>query len=66
MNQPHDPGAHPLATPRHPEYVIKLWVSEQVRELIKRNNAAIAQDQQDPRWPGGRKAEPQPELEAEP
>ena len=66
MNQRHDPGAHPLARPRHPEYVIKLWVSEQLRERIKRNNAAIAQDQQDLRRRGGRKAEPQPELEAEP
>jgi hypothetical protein len=46
--------------------VIELWVSEQLRERIKRNNAALAQDQQDAKRRGGRKAEPQPELEAEP
>jgi hypothetical protein len=66
MNQQHDPGAHPLTRPRRPEYVIELWASEQLLERIKRNNAAIAQDYQDPRRRGGRKAEPQPELEAEP
>ena len=66
MSQPHDPGARPLAGPRRPEYVIEIWVSEQLRERIRRNNAALAHDHQDARRRGGRKAEPQPELEAEP
>jgi hypothetical protein len=48
-------------------YVIELWVSEQLRDRIRRNNAALAHDHQDPaRRRGSRKAEPQAELEAEP
>ena len=66
MNQHDDPDARPLARPRRPEYVIELWVSEQLRERIRHNNAGLAHDHQDPRRRGDRKAEPQPELEAEP
>jgi hypothetical protein len=62
-----DPGTHPLAGPRPAEYVIVTWVSEQLRDHIQRNNAALAQDHQDSaRRRHVRKAEPQAELEAEP
>jgi hypothetical protein len=67
MNQPQDPVAHPLGGPRHPEDVIELWVSAQLRDRVRRNNAALAHDHEDPAGRrGGRKAEPQAELEAEP
>jgi hypothetical protein len=67
MNQPQDQAAHPLGGPRHPEYVVELWVSAQLRDRIRRNNAALTHDHQDPaRRRGGRKAERQAELEAEP
>ena len=67
MNQPQDPGAHPVTGPRHPEYVVELWVSAQPRDRIRRNNAALAHDHQAPaKRRGVRKAEPQAELEAEP
>jgi hypothetical protein len=47
--------------------VIELWVSAQLRDRIRRNNAALAHDHQDSaRRRSGRKAEPQAELEAEP
>jgi hypothetical protein len=59
--------AHPLARPRPPAYVIVLWVSEQLRERLRRNNAALAQELQDRgRRRHGRKAGPKAELEAEP
>ena len=66
MNQSRDPDARPFARPRRPEYVIEIWVSEQLRERIMRNNAALAHDHQAARRRAGRKAEPQAELEAEP
>jgi hypothetical protein len=67
MNQPQDQAAHPFDRARHPEYVIELWVSAQLRDRIRRNNAALAHDHEEPaRRRGGRKAEPQAELEAEP
>jgi hypothetical protein len=46
---PTGPGttAHSLAGPRPPEYLIVLWVSEQLRDQIRRNNAALAQELQD-------------------
>jgi hypothetical protein len=62
-----DPGAHRLTGPRSPEYVIVTWVSEQLRDRLQRNNAALVQDHQDSaRRRQVRKAEPQAELEAEP
>ncbi len=67
MKQPPDPGAHPLACLRPPEYVIELWVAKELRDRIRRNNAALAQERQDRgRQRHGRKAEPEAELEAEP
>jgi hypothetical protein len=62
-----DPGAHPLTGPRPAEYVIVTWVSEQLRDRIHRDNAALAQELGDlARRRHVRKAEPQAELEAEP
>ena len=59
--------AHSLAGPRRPEYVIVLWVSEQLRDQIRRNNAALAQELQDRGQPRQRRAAgPTTELEAEP
>jgi len=62
-----DPTAHSLGGARPPQYLIVLWVSEQLRDQIHRNNAALAQELQDRgqqrhrRTPG-----PTSELEAEP
>jgi hypothetical protein len=65
--QPSERDAHPLEGPRPPEYVIVTWVSEQLRERLQRNSAALAQDRQDPgRQRHGRRAEPDAEIEAEP
>ena len=67
MKQPPDPDAHPLAGPRPPEYVIVSWASEQLRDRIQRNNAALAQELQDRgRQRHRRRAEPDAEPEAEP
>jgi hypothetical protein len=61
------PGVHPLTGPRPAEYVIVTWVSEQLRDRIHRNNAALAHEYEDTaRRRHVRKAEPQAELEAEP
>lgn len=61
------PTADSLAGPRPPDYVSVLWASEQLRQRIQRNNAALAQEIQDRgRRRHGRKAEPKAELEAEP
>jgi hypothetical protein len=44
-----------------------LWVSEQLRDQIRRNNAALAQELQDRgQWRHRRTAGPAAELEAEP
>jgi len=62
-----DPTAHPLAGPRTPEYLIVLWVSEQLRDQIRRNNAALTQQLQDHSQVRHRRtAGPATELEAEP
>jgi hypothetical protein len=62
-----DPRAHPLAGPRPPAFVIVLWVNEELRQRIQRNNAALAQEIRDRgRRRHGGKAEPKAELEAEP
>jgi hypothetical protein len=62
-----DPTAHPLAGHRPPEYLIALWVSEQLRDRIRRNNAALAQELQDHSQLRHRHtAGPATELEAEP
>jgi hypothetical protein len=47
--------------------VLVTWVSEELRDRLQRNNAALAQDHKDSaRRRHVRKAEPQAELEAEP
>ena len=62
-----DPAAHSLAGPRPPEYLIVLWVSEQLRDQIRRNNAALAQELQDRGQRRHRRtAGPTAEREAEP
>jgi hypothetical protein len=62
-----DPKAHPLAGPRPPAYVIVLWVNEELRQRIERNNAALAQELQDRgSRRHGREAGPKSEREAEP
>jgi hypothetical protein len=62
-----DPKAHPLAGPRPPAYVIVLWVNQELRQRIQRNNAALAQDLQDrDNRRHGREAGPKSEPEAEP
>ena len=67
MKQPPDPDAHPLAGPRSLEYVIVSWASEQLRDRIQHNNAALAAELQDRgRQRHKRKAEPNAEPEAEP
>jgi hypothetical protein len=67
MTQPPDPCARPLAAPRPPEYVTVSWASEQLRDRIQRNSAALAQELQGrDRRRHGRRAEPDAEPEAEP
>ncbi len=67
MKQPPERDAHPLAGPRPPDYVIVTWMSEQLRDRLRRNNAALAQDRQDPgRQARGLLTEPEAEREAEP
>jgi hypothetical protein len=62
-----DPAPPSLAGPRPPEYLVVLWVSEQLRDQIRRNNAALAQEVQDcGQLRHRRTAGPATELEAEP
>jgi len=62
-----DPMAHSLAGPRPPEYLIVLWVSEQLRDQIRRNNAVLAQQfQEHGHLRHRRTAGSATELEAEP
>jgi hypothetical protein len=56
--------AHSLAGPRPPEYLMVLWVSEQLRDQIRRNNATLAQELQERGH--RRNAGPEAEREAEP
>ena len=42
-----DSAAHSLAGSRPPEYLTVLWASEQLRDQIRRNNAALALQLQD-------------------
>jgi hypothetical protein len=61
-----EPGTHPLAAPRTSEYVTMSWTSEQLRDRIQRNNAALAEQLQDrDRRRHGRRAELDAEPEAE-
>jgi hypothetical protein len=59
-----EPTAHPPAGPRPPEHLIVLWVSEQLRDQIRRNNAALAQELQ--HRAHRRNVGPAAEREAEP
>ena len=59
-----EPTSHPLAGPRPPEYLVVLWVSEQLRDQARRNNAALAQELQERGH--RRNAGPAAEREAEP
>jgi hypothetical protein len=62
-----DPTAHSPAGPRPPEYLIGLWACEQLRDQIRRNNAALAQEFQDHgQLQQQRTAGSTTELEAEP
>lgn len=67
QKQSPEPEVHPLAGPRRPDYVIELWVGKELRDLIKRNNAALAQERQGRGGRRhGRRAEPDADIEAEP
>ena len=67
MKQPSTLDVHPLAGSRPPEYVIVLWTTEQLRDRLQRNNAALAQELDDRgRHRHGRTVEPDAEIEAEP
>ncbi len=62
MTQPQNPDPAPTPGARSPEYVVEAWVSQQLKDRIRRLAATAA----DP-WqadPQGRA--PEPELEAEP
>ncbi len=62
-----DLDVHPLAGSRPPEYVIVLWTTEQLRDRLQRNNAALAQELHDRgRHRHGRTVESDAEIEAEP
>ena len=62
-----NPTADSRAGQRPPSHVIVHWASEELRQRIERNNAALAQDlkSRDERRPS-RMAAPTAELEAEP
>lgn len=67
IQSPPDLEAHPLARSRTPEYVIVLWTSQQLRDRLRRNNAALATELQNrDRRRHGHNAEPSAEIEAEP
>jgi hypothetical protein len=61
-----DPDAYLLAGLRPSEDVIAPWASEQLRDRIQRNNAALAAElQEQDRSRHDRAADPDAELEAE-
>jgi len=65
--QPPGPDAHPLAGTRLPEDVIVSWVREQLRDRLRRNNAALARELQDrDRRRHEHTAAPSADIEAEP
>ena len=67
MKQLPDPDTHLLAGRRPSEYVIAPWASEQLRDRIQSNNAALARELQDrDSQRHDRIAEPDKEPEAEP
>jgi hypothetical protein len=67
MTQPPDPGTHPLTAPRPRGTWTVSWASEQLRNWIQRNHAALAHELHDhDRRRHGRRAEPYAEPEAEP
>jgi hypothetical protein len=63
MRQPLDRGPAPAPGTRPPEYVIELWVSEQLRDQLERSGISLAEAL---RIPGKSAAAPEPDLEAEP
>jgi hypothetical protein len=67
VKQISDPDACPLAGLTLSEFVITPWASEQLRDRIHRNNAALAAELQDrDRLRHSRRAGPEAEPEAEP
>jgi hypothetical protein len=61
MKQPADRDPSALPGTRPPEYVVKAWVSEQLKDKIQRLDAAPASAQRAEHRPA-----PEPDLEAEP
>jgi hypothetical protein len=62
MKQPHQPDPSPPHGRRVPEYVVEVWVSQQLKERIRRLGLITAD-------PGQRAPQNEPsgaELEAEP
>jgi len=44
MKEPQDPKVrHPLAGPRRPDYVIEVWVAEELRDRVRRNGISLAE-----------------------
>jgi hypothetical protein len=62
MKQPRNRDATPTPGTRPPEYVIEAWVSEQLKDRIRRLGPAPAA----PGRTGPQRQAPEPELEAEP
>jgi hypothetical protein len=62
MKQPHDRNASATPGIRPAEYVVEGWVSQQLKDKIRRLGAAPA----DPGQAGAPNRAPEPELEAEP
>ena len=61
MKQPPGPDPSPRPGTRPPEYVVETWVSEQLKDKIRRLDATPAHSRQT-----GRERAPEPDLEAEP
>ena len=44
MKEPQDPKVrHPLAGPRRLDYVIEVWVAEELRDRVRRNGISLAE-----------------------
>jgi hypothetical protein len=44
MKEPQDKKVrHPLAGPRRPDYVIEVWVAQELRDRVRRNGISLAE-----------------------
>ena len=62
MIEPQDPKVrHPLAGPRRPDYVIEVWVAQELRDRVRRNGISLAEALQVGKEPDRGPADPERE-----